>query len=403
MKLNRITLLVLFLVSFCGVVSAQTAEELLEQGRTAYLNYDFSEASRLYGLAKKKITAGSEANSIYNTYNRQLNSAKNFLSRVEKIVIIDSITVPRKDFFKHYRLPLSAGVLDDASALPFSVEDVDYVFGNERDDYKLWSMPDSVGRMHLVESSLLTDGTWSEPNPLDDDLSLNGDAIFPFMMSDGVTLYYADNGDNSIGGYDIMVATRDAADGTFLQPSNPGFPYNSPYDDYLLAIDELNGVGWWATDRNQLDDELTLYVFIVNDVRQNYSPDEVNVTQFARIDDFIATQPEDGDYEEILATIREITPGVKARKSDFTLAASGGRIYHRYDELPDAKCRTAARNYFNALEELDKAEKELRTLRKKYYEYPTDNTASKIRNEESAIQAKRKEVTALRNELYKLL
>ncbi len=59
----------------------------------------------------------------------------------------------------------------------------------------------------------------------------------PFFMSDGVTLYYANDGDESIGGYDIFIS-RKGEDG-FLQPQNIGMPYNSPYDDYMLAIDEV--------------------------------------------------------------------------------------------------------------------------------------------------------------------
>ena len=87
-----------------------------------------------------------------------------------------------------------------------------------------------------------------------------------------------------------MVATRDAADGEFLQPQNLGMPYNSPFDDYLLAVDELNGVGWWATDRKQLGDSLTVFLFKVNDLRRNYSPEDENLTAFARVDDIILTQ-----------------------------------------------------------------------------------------------------------------
>ena len=234
------------IAGYAADASAQSADELLSQGREAFLDYRFDEAARLYAQAQKKAKRSDEFFADkYDTYRRQLNDAENFLNRVEKIVVIDSITVPRREFFKAYRLPASAGSVRGAEALPGRRADfddsIDYVFTNEEGDYKLWAQPDTTGYMHLVEASRLTDGSWSEATPLSEELSEDCDAIYPFMMADGVTLYYADNGENSIGGYDIMVATRDAADGSFLQPSNLGFPYNSPYDDYLLAIDELNG------------------------------------------------------------------------------------------------------------------------------------------------------------------
>lgn len=405
MTFKRLTYLLILVLGFGGQIMAQSAYDLLEQGRNAYKDYDFDETSRLYGQAKKKAPKGDEQfTQLYNLYNRQLSTAENFLDRIEKIEIIDSITVPRNDFFKYYRLPQSAGYLGDASSLPFRSFSTQYVFSNESDDYKLWSATDSVGRLQIVESTLLTDGNWSEPTSLGENLSPDSDAVYPFMMSDGVTLYYASNGENSIGGYDIMVATRDAGDGTFLQPSNIGFPYNSPFDDYLLAIDELNGVGWWATDRNQLDDKLTIYVFVVNDLRQNYSPEDTDdLIGFARIDDYIATQPEDADYEDIQATLRSIQPGARAKKAEFNLPASGGRVYHRYDELPDSQAKAAAKKYFQALTALENAENELTALRKRFHDYPSESLGARIRKEESSIQNQRSEVLKLRSDLYKSL
>lgn len=388
--------------------SAQSADELLSRGREAFLDYRFDEASRLYSQASRKAKRSDVFfTDKYNTYRRQLNDAENFLNRVEKIVVIDSITVPRHEFFKTYRLPSSAGSLRGAESLPRQRnghdETIDYVFTNENEDYKLWSQPDTTGYMHLVESTRLTDGSWSEATPLSDELSEECDAIFPFMMADGVTLYYADNGENSIGGYDIMVATRDAADGSFLQPSNLGFPYNSPYDDYMLAIDEFNGVGWWATDRNQLDDELTVYVYIINDLRTNYSPDEEDIVAFARIDDYIATQPEDSDYDELLTTIRTIDPDERTKRPEFTFAASKGRIYHRYDELPNEAARMAMKRYQQGCVELERSESELSDKRREYAGTQSAQTGREIHRDEVNIEKARAEVSRLRSEVHKAL
>lgn len=385
--------------------AAQSADELLGQGREAFLDYRFDEAARLYAQAKRKAGRADEYFADkYDTYERQLSQARNFLERVEKIAVIDSISVPRDGFFRAYRLPVSAGSLGGAEALPAAGRDgVDYVFTNEGDDYKIWAEPDTTGYMHLVESSRLTDGKWSDPSPLDDSLAEEGDAIFPFMMADGVTLYFADNGENSIGGYDIMVATRDAADGSFLQPSNLGFPYNSPYDDYLLAVDELNGVGWWATDRNALDDMLTVYVFVTNDLRNNYSPDEDDVTAFARIEDYIATQPEDADYDELLETIRAIDPSAREKKPEFTLMASKGRIFHRYDELPDAASKAAVKRYMSALEELEQTESDLAAMRREYSRSQSSAVAARIRKAEAALEKQRADVASLRSAMYRTL
>ena len=180
--------------------------------------------------------------------------------------------MPRKAFFRHYRIDPGAGSLRDASVLPDGVEAIEEtsVFVPESGLSMMWAAPDSAGQAVIAEMSLLADGSY-EPVVCHPELNIEAedgspvDALFPFLMADGVTLYYAsDNPELSLGGYDIFFSRRDGD--TFMQPQNMGMPYNSPANDYLLAIDEITGTGWWATDRNSPDsDSLTIYRFIPMD------------------------------------------------------------------------------------------------------------------------------------------
>jgi hypothetical protein len=199
-----------------------------------------------------------------------------------------------------------------------------------------------------------------------------------------------------------MVATRDAGDGSFLQPQNMGFPYNSPYDDYLLAIDELNGVGWWATDRNQLDDELTIYVFVTNDLRQNYSADDDDVESFARIDDYIATQPEDADYTELLNTIRAIDPNESAREADFYLPMPGGKSYTSYDDFRSSQARTMMRQYVAAQAEYKENAEKLQDMRVAYHESRSIALGKKIAGAETALARELEQLQKMQSDIYKL-
>ena len=406
-KSNILTISAAVLAFWSIPLQAQTAaDELLDRGRKAYMEYDFDTASEHYANARKKAgkRASSEFLETLDLYNRQLTMAENFLERVEKIEIIDSITVPKKTFFKNYLLPSSSGYLGDGSLLPkgADTDGVDYVFTNEGGDYKLWAQPDSAGVYRLMEAIRLTDGSWHAPAHLDDELSEEGDAAYPFMMADGVTLYYSDNGDNSMGGYDIMVATRDAADGKFLQPQNLGMPYNSPYDDYLLAVDELNGVGWWATDRKQLGDSLTGYLFKVNDMRKNYSPDDDNLTAFARVDDIIMTQDPESNYDNLLEEIRKISPEMPTEKTiDFVFPMRNGKIYYEYKDFRNAGARAMMKKYMAAKKSLDEKLSNLSEFRRKYYDSPSESTGMKIKRLESDTERERVEVDKLRSEVYR--
>ena len=95
MTTTRILSILTLLLAAPLMAQAQSAVELLERGREAYLDYRFSDASKDYAAAFRKFKKSDEENlDKYRLYNSQLTNARNFLERVEKIVIIDSISVP---------------------------------------------------------------------------------------------------------------------------------------------------------------------------------------------------------------------------------------------------------------------------------------------------------------------
>lgn len=383
-------------------LSAQTAEELMDAGREAFLRYDFSEAARNYAAARKK--GKKNIPPMLEQYEEELLKGENFLERVEKLVILDSIAVPKEDFFKAYKLPFSAGTLSTADQIPFrnqNTGDLNYVFTNEGEDFKMWAALDSAGNYTIRESIRLTDGNWQQPTDTPDILNNGGDAIYPFMMSDGVTLYYASDNEESLGGYDIFVVSRDAADGEYLQPQNIGMPYNSPYDDYLLAIDELNGVGWWATDRNQLGNDLTVYLFKVNDLRANYDPEETeDLSEKAWLSDWRSTWG-DEDYTPLVKEVMEIVPGPAKRKGDFILPMPGGVVYTVMDDFKTSAGKTMMKKYLNASKAFEQKSERLSTLRRRYAEGNGASLKAQIKSLETELESDRETLRKIRSDLYR--
>ena len=123
---------------------------------------------------------------------------------------------------------------------------------------------------------------------------LDGDDAqnYPFMLSDGITLYYAAVGVESFGGYDIFVTRYDMDEKKFLYPENLGMPFNSPANDYMLAIDEFNQLRWFFSDRNQTENKVCIYIFIKNDIRKEY---EILLNELATFN------PEMLDKQRVLA------------------------------------------------------------------------------------------------------
>jgi hypothetical protein len=93
------------------------------------------------------------------------------------------------------------------------------------------------------------------------------------MMTDGTTFYFAANGSESIGGYDIFMTRYDSEGGRFFKPENIGMPFNSEANDYMYVIDELSQIGYFATDRRQPEGKVCVYSFIPPTSRRTYNLD----------------------------------------------------------------------------------------------------------------------------------
>ena len=134
-------------------------------------------------------------------------------------------------------------------------------------------MEDTLGNSTLFTKDMLG-GKWSKPTELtgiDNSESPN----YPFMMADGITFYFAQKGESSLGGYDIFVTRYNSETGEFLRPNNIGLPFNSKANDYMYVIDELDSLGWLVTDRNQPDGKVCIYTFVPSKTRENLNLEEM--------------------------------------------------------------------------------------------------------------------------------
>lgn len=289
------------------------------------------------------------------------------LDRVEDIVVIDSITVDKNLFFEAYRLSSESGTLNPYQALPFGSKYADptVVYRTEDGREMIWGAENpSSGNVELYFTDYLNDGTWETPQPLGEHLGMGGNANYPFLMPDGITLYFASDNEESIGGYDIFISRNNGSG--FLQPQNVGMPYNSPFDDYMLAIDEMTGVGWWATDRNRLGDKITIYVFIPSELRKNIGIDNPKLADRARLASISDTWRRGEDYSAILARIDEIVPRRSAPKKQFEFTLPDGRIATSMKDFKSEQARDAMGRYLEAKAEFDSTASQLAELRTVY-------------------------------------
>lgn len=416
------------------------ADAYLYLARQAMLDYDFPTAQKYYGDYKRlKQKAKKPLDEDYEYELEGLEEGKRQFERVRELVVIDAVPVDRRDFFKKIRVPASAGVLKNVSELPLpdGVERGEMAFTSESGDLMIWTeVNDSTGYAGIAEANILADGTLSPTRYAPEFLSEDGDAQYPFLTADGATLYYASDGEGSIGGYDIFMAGRDPRTGEYLQPVNMGIPFNSAADDYMLVIDEENGVGWWATDRHFLsDDRIMLYVYLLQDERKNVESGDEDKRARSKLDNIRVTwtpsQPEDGEeipqeydengypinlttagpaedhseeYISMAEEIRKIEPGKRKRKdSDLKIMLPGGKAIYSEDDVDNREAKTIVTSYFDAEKLHRKNLEKLAEMRREYGKNPSAELGTQIRSMENITAREKTMQTKLLSQLYRSL
>ena len=330
--------------------------------------YEFGEAEAAIDKYKSALSRLKKAEPKYlEKLSTSIREASMMLDHVEKIVILDSITVDKDRFFKAYNISKSCGSLNSASVLPekMQAKGIPLVYASENGERMVWSAPDADSIQHLYETFRLYGGEWEDSSSLGNSIDKGCNAMYPFIMQDGLTLYFASDADSSIGGLDIYMTRKDIETGEYLQPQNVGMPYNSPYDDYMLVIDEERNVGWWATDRNQIPGKVTIYCFIPNKTRVNYSADDERIIEKALITDYHHTW-EDNDYSEKVSELHNISTDAFISRTNFSFNVYNGIVYKNLSDFKTQEGASMMEELLAMEKKLDANLEKLRALRRKY-------------------------------------
>lgn len=81
---------------------------------------------------------------------------------------------------------------------------------------------------------------WSNPINLGENVNTPYDEINPVIFFDGKTLFFASEGHNSMGGFDMFKSYQADRSQSWTKAENIGYPLNTVYDDKDL---QLNGTG----------------------------------------------------------------------------------------------------------------------------------------------------------------
>ena len=225
-----------------------------------------------------------------------------------QVMFIDSFVVNKSDFLSRYILNPEAGKLDTYQKIYNTQRQPNaYVYINELGNRCFLSQENNDGAINLYSSERV-DNKWTRQTKLRgiNDKQEFKRVNYPFMLGDGETLYFAAEGEEGLGGYDIYTSTYDKDTQRFLQPVNLGMPFNSEANDYMFVIDEYSNIGWFASDRNQPADTVCIYVF-VPESRKTYNTEVYTteqITNFARITSIADTWTDKQKLDQALARLQ---------------------------------------------------------------------------------------------------
>jgi hypothetical protein len=100
--------------------------------------------------------------------------------------------------------------------------------------YFVSDRPGGLGGFDIYRCAKLPNGQWSLATNVGAPINTPYDEDGPFLGADGVTFYFASNGDKSMGGYDIMFSIIDE-NGKFSDPFTMGSPINTTDDDVFYV------------------------------------------------------------------------------------------------------------------------------------------------------------------------
>ncbi len=337
---------ILFAASFSILdASAQTStDRLLARADSARLQYDYPSAARLCQEAvDQDSTARAKAEDL-------LIMSQNGLRMMDfcsQPTVVAKQTFPLKDFFLFYPLKNNSWRKTPNQLDSLGKDDLAgavYIPEGAKDIY--YSAEDEDGIRNIYRT-YLADSLWSAPMLINEQMTSSSDEIYPMLSPDGKSLYFASKGLYGMGGYDLYVSTWNPETKDWDVPVNMGFPYSSPYDDFLFINSEDGRYSIFASNRGCSKDSVCIYVLEYDGmpVRKAFS-DVAELRQLAalvpandptRIDNGSAVEDQDPKSEETRLYIDKIKEVRSLRDSVSRFTSSLDNLRNEYSSASDER------------------------------------------------------------------
>lgn len=370
-------------------------------GELYFPQYQFAEAVEHYERYLETIEPSHERYEYTEQQIALAKKAERYMRRVEDIAIVDSVVLPKQQFLSAYRLSQEAGTLHKNGKAVVE-------FLNQRQDRRyLSTLPDTSASLtsDLITCQRLLD-TWSECDTLPASVNSPANEAYPFMLADGITLYFASDREESLGGYDIYMTQYNSETNQWVKAENIGMPFNSFRNDYMMAIDEQNNIGYFATDRRCDDSLVVVYSFIPNNEKKVLrQQDETYIQLAAQLLKF--RQPTEEKTDIVQTAEQQITP-VADNHTSICFHLNDSITYTSLSDFHSYDARVLYQNYLQEKSAYESALNLLQQRRKDYHQAKQDNSetiqqiSAEIITAEKTLEQQKKALKQQLNKVYSL-
>ena len=338
----------------------------------ALATYNFTEAEQLLNDEIEILQKSKQPTTEQEQKLLWLQKAQIKLNAVEQVTYVDSIVVPLNRVLDHIPLsPESGRVMRTNDYFGTTDNKGCTLFQSQMGDQIIFAQNNGKGMLNLYEQTIYSDGSKSNAEPLAGLFDDKENQNYPFVMTDGTTIYFAAQGPESLGGYDIFMSRYDAELHRYLTPENIGMPFNSPANDYLYIVDENNHLGWFVTDRNQPAGKVCIYAFIPNDTRKVYVPEEMEIEKLRRLGRLTSIKETWSDANEVRRAQFRLREAKNTKHTEneheFEFIVTDKQIYHQRKDFRSQQALQLFDLRVKNMDELYKATTTLSRLRTNYY------------------------------------
>lgn len=241
-----------------GAYAQVSPTRLLMKADSSRMAYNFPEAVIYCEAAVEALDSTASAKAEENLLLAR--NGLNMMGFCSQPVVVARQTFPLQDFLLFYPLQdfswrKNPNQLDSlgGEGLARAI----YVPDGAGDIY--YSAKDEEG-IRNIYCTHLSDSLWSVPALINERMTSSSDEIYPMLSPDGQSLYFASKGLYGMGGYDLYVSQWNKETGDWDVPVNMGFPYSSPYDDFLFVNTADGKYSIFASNRGCARDSVTIYV-----------------------------------------------------------------------------------------------------------------------------------------------